>query len=103
MPCTPTAERLSFTSSSLKGLMIASTFFIVASRTGTAREGPRLRQPLCGCKGDLRPISRVGSRSFEHLRDAAHCMHRLRVSAVRARERAAVAAGREQVGVLAVL
>src|SRR5262249_194533 len=27
-PCTPTADRLSFTSSSLNGLMIASTFFM---------------------------------------------------------------------------
>jgi hypothetical protein len=28
MPCKPTSCRASFTSSSLKGLMIASTFFI---------------------------------------------------------------------------
>src|SRR5262245_63751314 len=54
MPCTPTAERLSFTSSSLKGLMIASTFFMDASPAGAGRtRAPRLRQPLVPCKGGL--------------------------------------------------
>src|SRR5215467_4717591 len=101
MPWTPTAERLSFTSSSLKGLMIASTFFMESSPAGAAgKRAPRLRQPLFGCKGG----ARASERSLDRLRRARRVrFERRRTRAMPARERAAVAAGGEHVGVLAVL
>src|SRR5438552_8119089 len=56
MPCTPIAERLSFTSSSLNGLMIASTFFMVISfRRGRCCAGPRLLQARAACKVQRTP------------------------------------------------
>src|SRR5262245_21989205 len=101
MPWTPTAERLSFTSSSLNGLMIASTFFMDASSAGAAGKRRALRQPLLACKAD----PHASTRSFRHLRDAEWRALR-RADGTRpvpASEATAEAAGREQVGVLAVL
>src|SRR3989442_13157865 len=60
MPCTPIAERLSFTSSSLNGLMIASTFFMVISfRRGRCCAGPRLLQACAACKVECTPSPSV--------------------------------------------
>src|SRR5437870_7893884 len=60
MPCTPIAERLSFTSSSLNGLMIASTFFMVISfRRGRCCAGPRLLQARAACTVECTPSPSV--------------------------------------------
>src|SRR3990170_3238543 len=90
MPCTPTAERLSFTSSSLKGLMMASAFFMASSGE------PRLCQALAACKG-----GRGASRSHR-LHAHRRLLHRGALGE-RLVPAAAVPARAEDVRVLAVL
>src|SRR5689334_17225855 len=71
--------------------MIASTFFMEASRTGGEMRAPRLRQPLRACKDSFRDL-RERRRTLDGARGECAVSHRLEAA------RAA-----EDVGALAVL